>query len=107
MAQVIPVAAVPNQIEAVPLDGQSVIIQLNQRSSGLYMSVYMNGATIVLNVLCENENRIVRNAYLGFPGDFFFTDQQGSDDPYYTGLGDRFQLIYIEEAEIEAWANGV
>lgn len=107
MAQVIPLAAVPNQIEAVPLDEQSVIIQLNQRSTGLYISIFMNGLPIILSVLCENENRIVRNAYLGFPGDFFFTDQQGSEDPDYTGLGDRFQLIYIEAAEIEAWANGV
>lgn len=107
MAQVIPLSAVPNQIEAVPLDGQTVIIQVNQRSTGLYMSVFMNGEPIILSVICENENRIVRNAYLGFPGDFFFTDQQGTNDPDYTGLGDRFQLIYIEEAEIEAWANGV
>ena len=106
MAQVIPLTAVPNQIEAVALDSQSVIITVNQRSTGLFIDVAMNGSPIILGVLCENLNRIVRNAYLGFPGDFFFYDSRGSSDPDYTGLGDRFQLIYIEEAEIQEWANG-
>lgn len=102
MVQPIPLTANPNQIEAVALDGQSFIILLSQRSNGLYMDVAMNGTPIVLGVLCENLNLIIRNRYLGSPGDFFFYDTQGSEDPDYTGLADRFRLIYVERADIEA-----
>lgn len=106
MVQPIPLTAVPNQVEAVALEGQSFILQVNQRSNGLYMDVFMNGAAIILGVLCENENLIIRNRYLGSPGDFFFYDTQGTSDPEYTGLGDRYRLIYVEQAEIEAAVNG-
>jgi len=105
MAQLIPLSALPNQIEAVALGGQSCILSVNQRSNGLYIDVYVGGSPIILGVLCENENRIVRNTYLGFLGDFFFFDTRGTDDPDYTGLGDRFQLIYIEETELEERRN--
>lgn len=106
MAQVVPLIAVPNQIEAVALNGQSCIIAIYQRSSGLYMDVFSNGRAIILGVLCENLNRIVRNTYLGFLGDFFFYDTQGESDPDYFGLGDRYQLIYIEESELERRRSG-
>lgn len=111
MAQVVPLIATPNQVEVVPLDDNSVQLTVNQRANGLYIDVFMNGQPIALGVLCENRNRIVRNAYFGFPGDFFFDDSQAAPgaegaDPDYTGLGGRFQLIYIEQSEIEAWANG-
>lgn len=102
MVQPIPLTAVPNQVEAVALDGQSYILVVNQRASGLYMDVFMNGEAIILGVLCENENLIIRNRYLGSPGDFFFYDTQGSNDPEYSGLADRYRLIYVTQAEIEA-----
>lgn len=106
MVQAIPLTAVPNQVEAVALDGQSYIITVNQRSTGLYMDVFMNGAAIILGVLCEDRNLIIRNRYLGSPGDFFFYDTQGTTDPVYTGLAERYRLIYVEQSEIEALVNG-
>ena len=99
---IIPVAAVPNQIEAVPLEGQSYILVLNQRSTGLFMDVFMNGEAIILGVLCENRNLIIRNRYLGATGDFYFVDTQGEEDPDYTGLNSRFLLMYAENADLEA-----
>jgi hypothetical protein len=100
--QIVPVIATPNQIEAVPLDGQSYIVQVSQRSTGLYIDVFMNGEPIILGVLCENRNLIIRNVYLGATGDFYFVDTRGDDDPDYTGLGDRFLLMFAERSELEA-----
>lgn len=99
---IIPVSAVPNQVEAVPLEGQSFILQLCQRSSGLYMDVFMNGQGIIFGVLCENRNLIIRNRYFGSPGDFYFVDTQGDADPEYTGIGSRYLLMYAENAELVA-----
>lgn len=47
-------------------------------------------------VLCRNLVYLVREAYLGFAGDFAFVDTAGSDDPQYSGLGTRWQLLYME-----------
>ncbi len=105
--QVVPIQALPNQTFQAQLGGQACIISDYQLQYGLFMDVFLNGAPIVLNVICQNKNRIVRDLYLGFPGDLAFYDtQQGVDgvgqDPDYTGLDGRYQLIYIEAGELPA-----
>ena len=47
-------------------------------------------------------NRIVRDLYLGFVGDFIWFDTQGSSDPIYMGLGSRFILVYLAPADLPA-----
>ncbi len=51
-------------------------------------------------VLCRNLVYLVREAYLGFTGDLTFMDTEGGDDPYYTGLGSRWLLVYIETSAV-------
>lgn len=106
MGQVIPLQAVPNQTLTVPLAGQTVDLNLYTRADGLFMDVFLNGKGIVFNVICQNENRIVRDLYFGFPGDLAFYDTQTvagvGTDPDYTGLAGRYQLIYIEASELPA-----
>lgn len=105
MSQIVPLQAVPNQTLTVPLAGQSCDLNIYQKASGLYIDVLIGDQPVILSVICENENRIVRDLYLGFVGDFMFFDTLGIDspqDPVYTGLGSRFQLIYIEASELPA-----
>ena len=47
-------------------------------------------------VLCGNLVYLVREAYLGFAGDLDFVDTAGDDDPQYSGLCTRWQLLFIE-----------
>lgn len=100
MAEIIPLQSTPNQTLAVPLAGQSCDLNIYQKAPGLFIDVFLNGETVILGVICQNANRIIRDLYLGFAGDFAFFDTQGSDDPVYTGLGGRFQLVYIEASEL-------
>ena len=65
----------------------------------MYIDVLVNDVPIVVGVLCENNNRIVRDTYLDFIGDLIFSDTQGLDDPVYSGLGSRYQLIYLETTD--------
>lgn len=105
MAETVPLQAVPNQTLTVPLAGQNCDLNVYQRNSGLYVDVFLSGTPVILGVLCQNANRIIRDLYLGFAGDFAFFDTQGGAsplDPDYTGLGGRFQLIYIEASELPA-----
>lgn len=103
--QIVPLDAVPNQTLSIALGGQNCQLNIYQKTvpvSALYMDVYVNNAPIILGVWCENLNRIVRSAYLGFIGDFVFNDTQGSSDPYYTGLGSRFLLQYLTTDDLSA-----
>jgi hypothetical protein len=106
MMQQIPLQAVPDQVLSVALGGQSTQLKIYQRFYGLFIDVYINNTLIIGGVICENLNRIVRDAYLGFLGDLVFLDTQSpvsgvASDPDYTGLGDRYQLIYLEMSDLQ------
>lgn len=101
MALIVPTQPTPAQTLTVNLSNQACQIILSQLSSGLFMDLYVNDNLIIGGVICNNEDRIVRNLYLGFSGDFIFVDEQGEEDPNYLGLGSRFQLVYLTAAEAQ------
>ena len=75
-------------------------VNVYQKFYGIYVDLYVNNELIIGGVIGQDLNLIVRYAYLGFIGDLCFYDTQGVDDPYYTGLGDRWQLIYLSPEDI-------
>lgn len=104
MMLTIPTLPVPNQVFNVTLAGQACSIAIAQKSTGMYINLYVNDAMIIGGVLCEVANRIVRSAYLGFVGDLAFYDTQPAaaplvpehpDQVYFTGLGGRYFLAYL------------
>lgn len=94
MPQIIPVIATPNQTLTSQLAGQACRVNLYQKTTGLYVDLFVNNAPIVQGVIALNGVRIVRDAYRGFSGDLAVCDTAGSQDPSYEGLGNRFQLVY-------------
>lgn len=97
---IVPLQPLASQTVSVNLANQNTQIEVYQTDYGMFMDVAVNNQPIINSVLCENLNRIVRDAYLGFIGDFCFIDNQGSDDPFYAGLGSRFSLAYLEVADL-------
>lgn len=102
--QIIPLQAVPAQIFNVQLDGQDVILNIYQKSFGMFADIYLNNVLIVAGVICQNLNALIRGAYLGFSGNLAFIDLQtdtngNGSDPFYTGLGTQFVLAYIEPTD--------
>lgn len=100
----IPLVPVPSQKLAVTLGSQACIVKVYQKSTGLFLDLYIGETLIIGGVICQNANRIVRDAYLGFVGDLAFFDTQGDqfgapEDPIYTGLGGRWVLNYLELGE--------
>ncbi len=88
------------------LDSQSITVTLRQLESGLFMNIQLNGVQMLGLVICQNLNRIVRNAYFGMLGDFVFYDENGTNtDPNFTGLGTQFSLYYIEASELAGFAG--
>jgi hypothetical protein len=103
---IVPTQPIPSQTLQVTLSGQSCVLNIYQRLSGLYMDVFVDGGAtaIIGGVICENDNRIVRDLYLGFDGDFVWLDNSGDgDDPYYTGFGAQFSLAYLEPADLDGY----
>lgn len=97
----VPTQPLPYQTFQVTLGGQACTISLQQYAYGLFLTLSVGGVAIISNVICENLNRLVRDAYLGFVGDLAFLDTQGlGADPAYIGLGSRWVLLYFAPADL-------
>jgi hypothetical protein len=107
-AQVVPLNAIPAQLCHVMLANRSCQLRVYGREfeAPLYTNVRVKHSNVFIDVFIENQlviggviglhaNRIVRDAYLGFPGDLAFYDTQGTDDPRWDGLGTRWILCWI------------
>lgn len=97
---VIPLAATPSQKLNALLAGQNCQIKVYQKTTGLYLDLAINDASIKSGILCLDRVLLIRHAYLGFIGDLTFFDTQGTDDPSYDGLGARYQLVYVEASDL-------
>lgn len=111
----IPLTAVPSQLVQVALAGQSVSISIYQLGfppvADLYCDIVANGIPIVNCRKCRAYSGSTSEAapfllldarYLEFAGDFLFIDTQGDEDPQYSALGTRWQLVYYDEADLQA-----
>jgi hypothetical protein len=96
----IPLQAVPSQKLSVVLGGQNCQINVFQKSTGMFLDLYLNNSPIITGVLGLDRVKLVRETYLGFIGDLSFVDTQGTSDPVYSGLGSQYQLIYLEASDI-------
>ena len=94
MQQQVPLQTNPSQIVRTVLGGQNVQLFVYQKEQGLFVDVAVGETNIVSAALALNETPIVCRNYAGFVGNLVFIDTQGSDDPYWTGLADRYALIY-------------
>jgi hypothetical protein len=102
MPLVVPLRPLPNQTLQSQLGGQACTINVYQQVYGLYMDLLIGTQPVVQGIIGLNGTLIVRSAYFGFSGDFIFLDTQGISDPVYTGLGARWQLLYLTAADIAA-----
>lgn len=93
MAVEIPISATPAQTLSIQIGQKSCRISIYQKRTGLFIDLAVNDAPVLSGVLCLDRVWLVRNAYLGFPGDLTFIDTQGTSNPDYTGLGARFKLV--------------
>ena len=91
----VPLQPVPNQTFNIILGGQYCAINLYQKSTGLFFDLSMNDVSVITCRICRNRVNLLGHTYFGFKGDFQFQDQQGKDDPEYSGLGSRYLFKYL------------
>lgn len=98
----LPIKPEPNQRFSCVLDNQNCTFELYQRYDRLYANVYVNEEAIVLGSVCLDCVSIVQKATTAFTGFLSFMDVLGTDAPQWEGLGDRWQLVFLSEAEVNA-----
>lgn len=99
--QTIPLTAVASQTLTVILNQQTCLINVYEKTTGLFCDLYVNDVLIIAGVICQNLNRIVRDTYLGFIGDLVFFDTTlAGTDPVSTGLGAQYALLYVTPADL-------
>lgn len=102
---VIPIQPIPAQILTVVLDGQNCQISLYQKNPCMFADLTVGDSPVSQGVQVRDSIQLNPNDYEGFDGNLFVVDTQGNDDPVYTGLGSRFQLIYLTEVEYEQFLS--
>ena len=102
----VPLAPVPSQTLAIILDGQNCNLAVYTERTGIYMDVEVNGTTIATARILRDGARVLQDEqYQPFVGDFILVDTQGELDPVYTGLGTRWQLVYLQAADLVTYAS--
>lgn len=80
---------VPNQTLTTTINNIIYGIQLDTRLGELYMSITKNDEPIIYNRICLNKTPIEEG--------FVFVDMNGNDNPVFSGLTDRFKLLWTDE----------
>lgn len=96
----IPISALPSQTLHAVLAGQNCTINIYQKSTGVYLDLFVDSVAVVTCGICLDRANTVRYDYLGFVGGLVFADSQGVTDPDYTGFGSRYDLIYLEASDL-------
>jgi hypothetical protein len=103
MAQQIALQPVPSQQLQVVLDGQQCSLSIYVKSQCMFFDLALSGSPIAYAVQCKNMISLVPTSYLGFEGYLVFVDTQGSEDPQYSGLGSRWQLLYLDAEDLATY----
>jgi hypothetical protein len=95
----IPLQPVPSQQLQIVLGEQNCQISVYLKGTAIYVDTAVNGTNISTAVAALDVVPLVPIAYTGFLGNLLFTDTQGNNNPTYDGLGGRYQLLYLSDAE--------
>lgn len=99
----IAIQAVPAQTVSVVLGSQNVQIALNQKPQGIFVDINVDSIDVSLAVIALDSVPLNSRGYASFSGNLFLVDTEGSDDPVYTGLGDRWRLVYLTADEMVSY----
>lgn len=93
----IPLSNVPAQRFHISLAGRKCSLSLYTRAQRLFMDLDLAGQRILTGAACLNHVPVMQLASRALPGQFIFSDTRGFDHPHWSGLGQRWKLVYITE----------
>lgn len=106
---IVPLRAEPNQSLQIVLAGQNCTLRFVTRDGVLYSDLAMSGgdgwSLVWAGVACRERVGLKLYPYQAFRGQLVFVDLQGDGDPEWTGLGDRWRLVYLSEEDIASYGQ--
>lgn len=90
----IPLTNEPNQEFQITLNGQNCTIGVYQKDDSVYLNLWVDNEPIFLGVSALDRVGLKMSDYMGFEGQLWFEDKNGTTNPDYTGFGNRFNLYY-------------
>jgi len=103
MSLIVPLSPVPSQRLSIVLANQNCQINVFQKQDSMYVDLAIDGDSILRTKAARNSIRLLLGAeYRGFIGDLVFVDNIGDEQPFYTGLGSRWFLLYLTSDELQS-----
>ena len=97
----IPLDNIPNQTFEIQLGDKSCRFDFITRGLFMYMNLEVDNEVQVNGVICLNGVDLIKYDDINLDGKLYFVDTQGSLDPIYYGLNDRWLLIYEVNDDIQ------
>ena len=95
----VPLRQEPNQSLQIVLGEQNCTLRFISRGVNLYCDLAVDQTVIWSGFICRNLVGLKLYDCLAFRGQLYLVDMQGAEGPHWSGLGERFQLVYVEEGE--------
>ena len=90
----VPLSPEPSQQFQVSLNGQNCTIGVYQKDNSVFVDLWVDDEPIFLGIIALDRVGLKLSDYMGFEGQLWFEDQNGTENPVYTGFGTRFLLYY-------------
>lgn len=106
----VPLRPFPNQILQTVLGGQNCSLRLYTRDTPdgerLFCDLAVDQEPVFYGSICRDAVGLKRYDWLVFTGELLFIDMQGDADPHWSGLGDRWRLIWLDTVEAARFEEG-
>lgn len=90
----IPLDPVPSQEFEIELSGGAYTLNIYQRDATVYADLKDESGYVFSGVKALDRTGLKLSGYMRLPGQLWFEDQAGEEDPDYSGFGTRFLLCY-------------
>ena len=91
---IIPLSKDQNQNFQIVLDGQNCTINVYQKDEDVYVDLFVDAEPIFYGLSALDRVGIKLSEYMNFKGQLWFEDQNGTQNPDYTGFGERYLFYY-------------
>lgn len=96
----IPLDPVPSQSFQIVLDNQDCEIDLLFRGNNFFVNLIVDGTIVQQGAIVHDAVSIITRPNNIFSGAIAVIDTQGDDDPLYSGLGTRWQMVYFSTDDL-------
>lgn len=97
MVEIVPLESIVRQEFYAILGGQNFTLRIVSQGERTYLDAKIGDDYVIRGALCHDRVSLRQFRTRKMEGDFYFVDILGNENPYYTGFGSRFYLVWVSE----------